>query len=363
MAHRSDNVAANGVDLFISYSSLDAGRVLFIANQLQQAGISVWIDRNKIPGGAVYGPEIVRGIKQCRMFALMCSDAAVRSRNVNQEVLLAWKYQKPCLPLLLAPISFPEQIEYWVEGRQWVEILEHPPEMWLQRVQQTLKLLANSSLPSQPNNHQTNEDSQQPFRGLGARQSEPLLATPTPPAVVKLIPHRGGLSELFSLASFTDRIWPLPAESINAGGRVFRGLGAPQDHARHKHHIGSQVSLAIESDREGHLLLLDQGPEEIVYCLCPSWFAPSARLHVGRSYLPQPGSKYQSFVVTGRPGRERLLAIITNQPLGFDWLPTHESQTPARVLNQNDIDMLLSRLLDLEANEWAALSTYFEIIE
>jgi len=61
-------------------------------------------------------PEIVRGIKGCKVLLLMCSDAALRSRNVKQEIQLAWKYERPYLPLLLEPTSFPEQLEYWLEA-------------------------------------------------------------------------------------------------------------------------------------------------------------------------------------------------------------------------------------------------------
>ena len=354
----------NVVDIFISYSSSDAGRVLPIADQLERAGMSVWLDRRKIPGAAIYGPEIVRAIKQCRLFALMCSDASVRSRNVNQEILLAWKYEKPYLPLLLAPISFPEQIEYWVEGRQWIEILDHPPEVWTPRIRESLSS-ASGSPPDFQDVHLTG-GSDRPLRGLGAVQANSRPSSSNNPAETSAAPifRDRGLAGLRSLAGFTDRIWPLPAEyaRANAENKVFRGLGAPQDHVRRVHRIGSRVSLAIESEREGHLLLLDEGPEGIVYCLCPSLFAPDMRLRAGRSYLPQPGSPYDSFVITGRPGRELILAVITDQPLGFDWLP-HDSQTPARVLNQSDLDALLARLRELEAAEWTALSTYFEITE
>jgi hypothetical protein len=131
---------------------------------------------------------------------------------------------------------------------------------------------------------------------------------------------------------------------------------------QHGHRLGSRLSLSIESDREGYLMLLDEGPENIVYCLCPSWFAPDTRLKAGRCYLPQAGSRYDSFEVSGEPGREHLLAIITDEPLGLDWLPA-DPRTPARVLNPEDIRLLLDRLRRLETNGWVALSTYFDVVD
>src|SRR6266540_3541935 len=79
-------------EVFINYASRDSDRVLPIADQLQGASVSLWLDRHKIPGGSNYGPEIVRGIKGCKVLMLICSDAALRSRNVKQEIQLAWKY-------------------------------------------------------------------------------------------------------------------------------------------------------------------------------------------------------------------------------------------------------------------------------
>ena len=65
--------------------------------------------------------------------------------------------------------------------------------------------------------------------------------------------------------------------------------------------------------------------------------------------------------MTGEPGREHLLAIITEEPLGLDWMPL-DSRIPARTLSPNDIDSLLKLLQDLEGDRWTALSTFFDVL-
>lgn len=340
-------------DVFISYSSSDRERVLDISSRLVAAGMSVWIDRNKIEGGRNYGSEIVQGIKNCKVLILMCSDAAMRSRNVKQEIQLAWKYERPYLPLLLEPTSFPEQIEYWLEGHQWIEVMANRPEEWLPQV---LQALTSAGLRCSGKEDAAGQQGIQ--AGLGASE-EPRVDAPAPP-VLQL---ERGLEGLRSIAKFTDQIWPVPTNRVGRGGSqsASRGLGAPQEDVQHGHRLGSRLSLSIESDRAGYLMLLDEGPENIVYCLCPSWFAPDTRLREGRCYLPQAGSRYDSFVVSGEPGREHLLAVITDEPLGLDWLPP-EPKTPARVLSQADINDLLGKLRNQEADRWTALSTYFDVI-
>jgi hypothetical protein len=329
-------------DVFISYSSQDRARVLEIAEQLENSGITVWIDRNRIPGGTNYGPEIVKGIKECGVLALMCSDNSLRSKNVKQEIQLAWKYTKPYLPLLLEQISFPEQIEYWLEGWQWIEILNNPVENWLPQV---INALENAGIQSAPRD---------------VSPGKPLSLTDQAAQPIQL---SKGLEGLLNLASFTDQIWPLPTDRVqrSASKPITRGLGAPQEDFQNKYRLGNRLSLAIESDREGYLTLLDEGPEGIVYCLCPSWFAPDTRLQIGRNYLPQEGSRYDSFVVTGDPGREELLAIITKEPLELDWMPS-DPKIPARTLSLEDINTLMQQLKNLEGDSWSALSTYFDIV-
>jgi len=71
------------------------------------------------------------------------------------------------------------------------------------------------------------------------------------------------------------------------------------------------MRLATKFDRVGHLLLLDERPEGIIHCLCPSHFAPDTRLQPGCHLLPQREARYDSFVAPGKPGREHLLAIAS----------------------------------------------------
>jgi hypothetical protein len=324
------------VEVFISYANRDRNRVLEIAGHLEAAGVKIWLDRNEIR--QKYSKEVVCAIKGCKILILMCSDASMRSMNVKQELQIAWKYERPYLPLLLEPTSFPEQLMYWLEGWQGIEVLTFPSEQWLPPVLQVL-------------GH------------IGVQCQDMDLSQVQAKSVSRPIRLAQGLEGLRVVARFTNQIWPLPIDRIqrDVTSSTTRGLGAPQNDVQHGYRLGSRVCLAIESDLEGHLLLLDEGPEGIIYCLCPSWFAPKTRLRSGRSYLPQEGSYYDSFVVTGKPGREHLLAIITDKPLELDWMPK-DPKIPAHVLTAADVGMLLTRLQDMDGDSWIALSTYFDVI-
>jgi hypothetical protein len=333
-----ENVCPVDPQLFISYASADREQVLPIADQLTAAGVSVWLDRYKIEGASRWAEEIVRGVEACKVFVMMCSDASMRSWAVKQELQLAGECQKALLPLILNQTSFPDQMRFFLAGWQWIEVLGHPVEEWLPRVLRALQRA-----------------------GVNCRAVESSVSETAP--AIEPVRLTWTLEGLRSLARFTDQIWPVPADRFQrrATRPAIRGLGAPQDDVQRSYRLGDRVCLAIEPDRAGHLLLLDEGPEGVIYCLCPSHFAPNTCLPEGRSYLPQAGSRYESFMVTGKPGREHLLAIVSNEPLGLDWLSS-DPKIPARVLTKTNIDMLLGRLHTLEGNQWTALSTYFDVI-
>jgi hypothetical protein len=321
--------------IFVSYASLDRARVNDIIRPIADAGGRFWWDQKNILGGENYGPLIVEGIRASKILLLCCTAAALRSRNVKQEIQLAWKYSVPYLPLLVERVSFDEQLQYWLEGWQWVEVLDWPVEYWLPKV----------------------------LAALAARGVE-LTRPPSSSEASKISQSRArtDIDELFALARFTDQIWPVKADPTTIGPvRALRDLGAPQDDVLHQFPIGSHLRIQLEVHADANLVLLDRGPSGTLYCLCPSAFAPQQRFARGRHLLPQVGGRLPTFVVSGKPGREHLLAILSEELLPFDWMPK-DPRTPAHVLSANDVAALTTTLRELPANSWCALSTYFDTI-
>jgi len=116
---------------FMSYASSDRARVEPIVNALTEAGITVWMDRHDIHAGTNWAAEIVQSIRGCSALLVACSPAAFESRNVRQEIQVAGKYNRPYVPLILEPAEFPDEVEYQLEGWQWVDIKDRPGEAWL----------------------------------------------------------------------------------------------------------------------------------------------------------------------------------------------------------------------------------------
>jgi len=77
--------------------------------------------------------------------------------------------------------------------------------------------------------------------------------------------------------------------------------------------------------------------------------------------LPQRDAEYSSFEVSGGLGRECLVAVVTEECLGLGWMST-TYENPARVLDSNDVDLLLNRLHELDDNSWECLWTFFDVV-
>ncbi len=115
-------------DVFVSYAHANSDTVLPLASDLEAGGVGVWIDRDDLKGGQGWAGMIVRAIKSSGRFCLMCSAEAFASDHVRREVYLADKYGKPMLPVRLDDAPMPEDIEYFLIDRQWVDLTVLEPD-------------------------------------------------------------------------------------------------------------------------------------------------------------------------------------------------------------------------------------------
>ena len=125
--------------VFISYASADRERVLPIVDRLEAAGVQTWIDRDGIHGGANYAHMINDAVEGAAVVLLLASPASLSSRNVKQELALGWRYEKAYVPLLLDAVSIPGELAYWLEGSQWIELLDRPEQDWLADIAKALQ--------------------------------------------------------------------------------------------------------------------------------------------------------------------------------------------------------------------------------
>lgn len=109
-------------EIFVSYSRRDIEIVDKIVDQLSQAGMDVWLDREDIKAGDSWRLQIVEGIDTCHAFVLILSNNSAPSVNVQKEINLASDSGRSIFVVQLEPVTVPAIIRYQLAGLQFIEL-------------------------------------------------------------------------------------------------------------------------------------------------------------------------------------------------------------------------------------------------
>ena len=118
----ADDAAGGAAQVFVSYSRRDGPIVYPMVEEVERAGRDVWIDRDGIQAGGNWAGMIVRAIRESDTFCLMCSAEAFQSDNVRREIYIADKYKRKLVPVRLDFAEMPEDFEYFLIDRQWLDL-------------------------------------------------------------------------------------------------------------------------------------------------------------------------------------------------------------------------------------------------
>lgn len=124
--------------VFVSYARRNRDVVYPLVAEVEAAGREVWIDKDEIHAGGNWAGMIVRAIRDSDTFCLMCSAEAFESDNVRREIYIADKYKRKLLPVRLDAAELPEDFEYFLIDRQWLDLTAANPEERVQRLMQAL---------------------------------------------------------------------------------------------------------------------------------------------------------------------------------------------------------------------------------
>ena len=113
--------------VFISYSRQDIEVVAAIVEELEEAGLDIWIDRDDMKAGHQWRLQIVKAIDTADSFVLHLSPAAAASKNVRKELDLAENATDPFMLLvMLAEMDIPAEMRYQLAGTQFISVFDDP---------------------------------------------------------------------------------------------------------------------------------------------------------------------------------------------------------------------------------------------
>lgn len=123
--------------------------------------------------------------------------------------------------------------------------------------------------------------------------------------------------QLWETATPTDKVKPVLLKSPLP---LEMGEAEMTEEDSFSFRLNSRIRFEVNLDRVGYLLLLEKGTSGKMWCLCPSGFAPELKHLGGRVSLPQASSRHKYFKLTGSPGQEEIVAVITKDVPRLDWL-------------------------------------------
>ena len=107
--------------IFISYSSRDAGFVSRLASSLEQAGISTWVDRKRIAGGDQWMESLANAMDCSSAVILVISPDAVKSRWVMNEISFATRRGMRVMPVICRDTQIPALFDFSIGGIQRID--------------------------------------------------------------------------------------------------------------------------------------------------------------------------------------------------------------------------------------------------
>jgi hypothetical protein len=94
------------VDVFLSYSSLNKNVADAVVSEFENNGIRCWYAPRDIMPGQEWVTAIHEAINTCRLFVLIYTDSSNESKQVANEVALAFNSGKTLIPFKLSDKHF-----------------------------------------------------------------------------------------------------------------------------------------------------------------------------------------------------------------------------------------------------------------
>lgn len=133
-------------EIFISYSRKDTATADRICQALDQAGITYFIDRRGISGGAGFTNVLAEEITKSQIILFIASQNAYQSAFTNKEITFAVNRHKHILPYIIDGSPLPPHLELLLSDLNWRTIQSHPIQPTL--ISDLLNLLNRPTTPT-----------------------------------------------------------------------------------------------------------------------------------------------------------------------------------------------------------------------
>ncbi len=144
-------------DVFLSYNRVDKPLATRIVTPLQGQGLRVWVDTSEIEPTERWIEELENGLSASRMYAVVVTRHAFKSRWVKREyyAALALNDSDPTVRIV-ALVAEPVKLPLFLRERQYIDFQD--PHTFEQSVQRLAQLAKSAAAPPSADAGQAAED-------------------------------------------------------------------------------------------------------------------------------------------------------------------------------------------------------------
>ena len=112
--------------VFISYSSKNADLADALVAYLEKKGITCWYAPRNIEPGSEWVPAIKSALQTTKVFVLLYTHQSNESRQVMNEVALAFNAGKTMVPYCATDEKMNDELEYYLTRVHWLNAVNKP---------------------------------------------------------------------------------------------------------------------------------------------------------------------------------------------------------------------------------------------
>ena len=137
-------------DVFLSYSSKNKNVADAVVADFEQHGIRCWYAPRDIMPGQEWVSAIHDAIKRCRLFVLIYTEGSNESKQVANEVALAFNSGKTLIPFKLSNTAMSSELEYYLTRVHWLDAVDPPLIKSIESLRNYSEMILEGRKPSGP---------------------------------------------------------------------------------------------------------------------------------------------------------------------------------------------------------------------
>ena len=145
----SPELPRQGLDVFISYSSLNKNVADAVVSDFENNGIRCWYAPRDIMPGQEWVTSIHDAINACKLFVLIYTDSSNESKQVANEVALAFNSGKTLIPFKLSDTQMSSELEYYLTRVHWLDAVNPPLLQSIENLRKYSKKILEGNIPKE----------------------------------------------------------------------------------------------------------------------------------------------------------------------------------------------------------------------